>query len=236
MRKGDEHWIVKFDGVGELGAPQPAPQPYNRVEYAYAQMARLAGITMPEVEIFEQRGLAHLFVRRFDRIGGERLHMHSLGGMEHADYNQPGAYSYERLFRLILELNLGYEALEQAFRRACFNIAAVNQDDHVKNIAFLMDGEGRWRLAPAYDLTFARGAGFTRTHQMSFNGKRDGFAPEDLIVVGRAFGLNRNGRHAIDAVSSALAHWPKLAAEAGVAKKKADEIGKLHREFRIPSR
>ena len=229
VRKGDEHWIVKFDGVGELGAPQPAPQPYNRVEYAYAQMARLAGINMPEIEIFEERGLAHLLVRRFDRIGGERLHMHSLGGMEHVDYNQPGAYSYEQLFRLILELNLGYEALEQAFRRACFNIAAVNQDDHVKNISFLMDGEGRWQLAPAYDLTFARGVGFTRTHQMSLNGKRDGFTPEDLIAVGRGFGIKHDGRQAIDAVAGALAQWPRIAAKAGVAKKRVDEIGKLHR-------
>jgi serine/threonine-protein kinase HipA len=235
VRQGDEHWIVKFDGVGELGAPQPATQPYNRVEYAYAQMARLAGITMPEVEIFEERGLAHLLVQRFDRIGGKRLHMHSLGGMEHVDYNQPGAYSYEQLFRLILELNLGYEALDQAYRRACFNIAAVNQDDHVKNISFLMQDDGQWRLAPAYDLTFARGAGFTRTHQMVFNGKRDGFTLEDLIVAGRAFGLKRDGRQAIDAVAGALAQWPKVAADAGVRKNKTDEIGKLHRKFALPA-
>jgi serine/threonine-protein kinase HipA len=204
-------------------------------------MARLAGITMPKVKILEERGLAHLLVQRFDRVGSHRLHMHSLGGMEHVDYNQPGAYSYEQFLRLILDFNLGYEALEQGFRRACFNIMAVNQDDHVKNISFLMDGEGRWQLAPAYDLTFARGAGFTRTHQMTFSGKRDDFTQQDLVAVGQAFGLKRGGREAIDAVNDALASWSKLAVEAGVGKKRADEISKAHRKLtprvaRVPKR
>jgi serine/threonine-protein kinase HipA len=233
-RAGDEHCIIKFDGVGELGAPRPAPRPYNRVEHAYAQLARLAGIVVPETALLEERGFAHLVVRRFDREGKRRQHMHSLGGMEHADYNQPGAYSYEQLFRLILELNLGYAALDQAYRRACFNIAAVNQDDHVKNVAFLMDEEGRWGLAPAYDLTFARGAGFTRTHQMSFNGKRDGFSSEDLLAVARQFGLKHGGREALEAVSGAVAQWPRIAADAGVPKRTIQEIGKQHRKLGAP--
>ena len=97
--------------------------------------------------------------RRFDRMGDERLHMHSLGGMEHVDYNQPGAYSYEQFFRLIQLLELGYPTLEEGYRRAAFNIVTVNQDDHVKNLAFLMNEQGRWRLAPAYDLTHAHGTG-----------------------------------------------------------------------------
>lgn len=234
VRTGDEHWIVKFDGVGELGAPRPRPQPYNRIEYAYARMAGLAGIEISPVELLEERGLAHLMVRRFDRDRSGRLLLHSLGGMEHADYNAPGTYSYEQFFRLILELNLGYPALEQAFRRACFNIAAVNQDDHVKNISFLMGNDGLWRLAPAYDLTFARGAGFTRTHQMSLNGKRDDFTVGDLLAVARKFGIRKDGRAVMDEISAALAQWRKLATDAGVPRQKAEEIGKLHRVIRLP--
>ncbi|MGH7606070.1 MAG: type II toxin-antitoxin system HipA family toxin, partial [Gemmatimonadales bacterium] len=159
---GDEHWIIKFDGVGELDAPDPSPRPYNRIEYAYSRLARDAGIAMPETALIEERRCAHLMVQRFDRAGAARWHLHSLGGLHHVDYNSPGAFSYEQFLKTILQLGLGYPALEEGFRRAVFNVVGVNHDDHVKNISFLMDPPGVWRLAPAYDLTYARGAGFTR--------------------------------------------------------------------------
>ncbi len=161
-RRGDEEWLIKFDGVGEIGDPNPKPQPYNRIEYAYSRLAGAAGIEMAETRLMEEREYAHFMTRRFDRTDdGGRLHLHTLGGMEHVDYNVPGLYSYEQYFRLVLALGLGYPALEQAYRRACFNLLAVNQDDHVKNFSFLMDDRGQWRLSPAYDLTFVRGRNFT---------------------------------------------------------------------------
>ena len=144
------------------------------------------------------------------------MHMHTLGGMEHVDYNQPGAYSYEQFFRVVLDLELGYPALEETFRRAAFNIIAVNQDDHVKNLSFLMDEQGRWELAPAYDLTYAQGGGFTRRHQMSFAGKFDEFTFADLLRNGEQFGLRGGGRAVLEQIGSALEQWPTLAGEAGV--------------------
>jgi len=228
-RAGDEHWIIKFDGVGELDAPNPKPQPYNRVEYVYSLMAKDAGIEMEETNLLRERSYAHFMVRRFDREGAKKLHLHSLGGLDHADYNAPGTYSYEQFLRVILELQLGYPALEQAFRRICFNIIAVNQDDHVKNIAFLMDETGRWRLAPAFDMTFARGAGYTRQHQMSLGGKRDGFTSRDLVDLGKKFGIKHDGEPIIDNIRAALKNWDQLAKEWGVPPKNVTAIKALFR-------
>ncbi len=231
---GDQHWLIKFDGVGELGDPDPSPQPYNRVEYAYARLAQEAGIEMADTHLLEERGLAHFMTRRFDRSDGRRLHLHTLGGMEHVDYNVPGLYSYEQYFRRVLALELGYPALEQAFRRACFNLLAMNQDDHVKNFAFLMGESGRWRLSPAYDLTFVRGRGLTRRHQMSFAGKRDGFKASDLLAVGARFGLDRDGREILQEVGDALARWDDFARAAGVPEDRIRRIGGAFRLDCVP--
>jgi serine/threonine-protein kinase HipA len=231
-RPGDEPWIVKFDGVGEPDAPDPMPRPFGRIEYAYAVMARAAGLDVPETHLLRERRLAHFMVRRFDRTPDHgRLHLHTLGGMQHADYDAPGTFSYEQLLRTVLALGLGYPALEEAFRRMVFNVAAVNQDDHVKNVAFLMTPEGRWSLAPAYDLTFARGHGFTRYHQMTIAGTREGITRADLLAVGARFSIRKDGAEVIERVASALDRWPAAAREAGVPKKLVSEIGALHRRL-----
>jgi serine/threonine-protein kinase HipA len=140
------------------------------------------------------------------------------------DFNLPGQFSYEQFLRTLLALGLDYPTLEEAYRRAVFNIVAVNQDDHVKNISFLMDEQGMWRLAPAYDLTYARGSGYTRYHQMSLNGKRDGFAREDLLAVGATMGVRRDGRDVIDEVVAALSRWERYAGEALVPPGRIREI------------
>lgn len=223
-RVGDEQWIIKFDGVGEFGAPDPKPQPYNRIESAYAGIAKAAGVATPETALLEERRLAHFMVRRFDRAGKSRLHMHTLGGMQHVDYNQPGLFSYEQYLRTVLELNLGYPAIEEAFRRAVFNVAMVNQDDHVKNFAFLMDRTGAWALAPAYDLTYAKGHGFTRTHQMTLGGKAEGITKKDLLALGKEMGIKRDGAHVVEQVVDARGQWKRHAEEAGVSNDLTDRI------------
>ena len=232
---GDEQWLVKFDGVGELDAPDFTARPFNRIEYAYSRVAREAGIEMPEAELLEMPdGLAHFAVRRFDRVGERRLHMHSLGGVQHVDYDTPGAFSYEQYFRTVQSLvppATVYASVTDAFRRAVFNIAAVNQDDHVKNFGFLMDEQGAWQLSPAFDLTFARGMNYTRRHQMSLNGKRDDFVRDDLLAVGRRLRLARDGADIIEEVRAALTRWPLYASEAGVPKARIAEIGAAHRHL-----
>lgn len=221
---GDQHWIIKFDGVGELNAPDMQPQPHHRIEYAYARVARAAGIEMPETFLLRDGPLAHFMVRRFDRRGRMRLHMHTLGGMQHVDYNQPGLFSYEQYLRTALELDLGYPQLEQAFRRTVFNVAMVNQDDHVKNFAFLMDRAGVWSLAPAYDLTYAKGRGFTRRHQMTLAGKAESMTTKDIVELGGRMSVRKSGKDIVQQVVAARADWKRYAEEAEVPPALADRI------------
>lgn len=229
MEPGDESWLIKFDGVGEMERPNPHSQPFNRIEYAYHAMAREAGIVVPEARLLEERGLAHFMSRRFDRNGESRLHLHSLAGMEHSDFNNPASYSYEQYLRLVLTLAMPPAATIEAFRRAVFNIVAVNQDDHTKNLSFLMDRAGTRSLSPAYDLTFAHGSGFTRQHQMTLNGKTADFVRADLLSLGARFGLKQDGAPVIERVIDAVSDWPRHAAAAGVAAEQLTAIGAQHR-------
>jgi serine/threonine-protein kinase HipA len=239
LREGDEHWIIKFDGVPPAGADLTTgsggagePQPYMRIEYAYSLVARRAGLVLPETHLLRERDFAHFMARRFDRDGNLRLHQHTLGGMLHIDYNIPGAASYEVYLRTVLRLGLSHDALEEAYRRAVFNVAAVNQDDHVKNLSFLMDGQGSWALSPAYDVTYARGHGWTRNHQMTVRGKREGITREDLLLLGREFGLGRRAAGIVDEVAAALDGWEGAAEEAGVPAHWVRRIREEIRELR----
>lgn len=207
--------ILKFDGVGD-GASRDSlgePQPYNRIEAAYASMAKDCGVDAAEVTLLEDDGHAHLLVRRFDREGErhqERIHQHTLGGLLHVDYNEPGASSYEEYFRAILRLGMPYAALEQGFRRMVFNLFAVNQDDHVKNLSFQMDRTGKWRLAPAYDLTFAKGRGFTARHQMRVADRTEGFTRADLLAVATSFDVDRPEK-ILDRTREVVRDFPRYA-------------------------
>lgn len=218
-REGEEAWLIKFDGVGSANVVDNKAKPFNRIEYTYALLARQLKIEMADVGFLEDAdtGMFHFMTRRFDRQGTEKYHMHSLAGMTHVDYNRPQAYSYEAWFRLILELKLDYPALEQAYRRMLFNVVGRNQDDHVKNFAFLMrDASSGWELAPAYDLTFAAGSNYTRMHQMLIAGKGDNFTADELIEIGAKFDI-RHPRAILQETIDAFAAWPALARQYGVA-------------------
>jgi serine/threonine-protein kinase HipA len=226
---GFEHWLLKFDGVrGNRDKELEDPAGYGAIEFAYHRMASSAGIEMPECRLLEENGRRHFMAKRFDRLeGGARLHMQSLGGLAHHDYNQAGAYSYEQAFGVLRELRLPMAAVEQQFRRMAFNIVARNQDDHVKNIAFLMDREGRWSLAPAFDVTYSFNPSgmWTATHQMTMNGKRDGFTREDFRACGRTASMRRGRADAIiDEVIEAVMRWPEFADLAQVSPAQRDSI------------
>ena len=170
--------------------------------------------------------------RRFDRLaGGKKLHYQSLCGIAHYDFNMPGTYSYEQALNVIKRLGLGYNALEEMYRRAAFNICARNQDDHAKNIGFLMDKRGVWTLAPAFDMTYAYNpqGTWTGTHQMTFNGKRSGFKLDDFKAVAKFAGL-KQGRYKkiLAEVEDAVMQWKKFAKQNGVPIKIARAIAGVH--------
>jgi serine/threonine-protein kinase HipA len=232
----DEQWLIKFDGVtggagGHLAVKQFAPGPFGRIEYVYSLMVSAAGIEMTESHLLRERELAHFMTKRFDRDGDQRIHMHSLGGLLHADYAIRQIRSYEDCFRTIRLLGMGQTAVEQAFRRMVFNIAARNQDDHVKNIAFLMAPDGKWRLAPAFDVTWAYGGTWSTTHQMTARGKDDDFTREDLLAVGRAFDVSANGAHVLDEVETALGLWEPEARATGLDSEWITRIESTFRHF-----
>jgi serine/threonine-protein kinase HipA len=223
---GDVPSVLKFDGVGDADhrTELVTPLPFNRVEAAYAAMARDAGLDMAEVTILEgDGGYAHLLVRRFDLVDGRRLHQHTLGGLLHLDYNDAGASSYEEYLRTALTLGLPPAAILEAYRRMVFNVVAVNQDDHVKNLSFHLHPDGHWSLTPAYDVTFAKGMGFTSQHQMRVADKRAGITRDDLLGVGEQFAIKGAGKlvaHAIDTVRG----WPAYAADTAVPAGARDRI------------
>jgi serine/threonine-protein kinase HipA len=238
VEPGFEHWLLKFDGVADSSRDIGTPDGYGAIELAYARMAVAAGIEMSECRLLEENGRRHFMTRRFDRLGdGSRLHMQSLGALAHLDFNQAGANSYEGAFLAIRRLGLPMAAVEQQFRRMAFNVVARNQDDHVKNIAFLMDRSGEWRLSPAFDLTYAFNPSGTWTarHQMSLNGKVDGFTIEDFRQVGRTAAMKRGRAERILAeVQGAAREWPAHAAGAGVEEERAEAIARQLR-LELPS-
>lgn len=218
---GFDYWLLKFDGVrGNKDKELTDPQGYGAVEYAYALMAMAAGVAVAECRLLEEGGRRHFMTKRFDRLpGGGKLHMQSLAALAHYDFNDQNAWSYEQALFVMRRLGLPMEALEEQFRRMAFNIIARNQDDHVKNIAFLMDRAGAWRLSPAFDITWSYNpdGDWTARHQMSMNGKRDDFTLEDFEACAQTASLNRNRvRTILKEVRAAVADWPRFAQAAGV--------------------
>jgi serine/threonine-protein kinase HipA len=227
--KGFEPWILKFDGVKDASLGDP--EGFGRVEYAYHKMAVDAGIEMSECRLLKEGNRAHFMTRRFDRdADGGKVHVQSLCAIAHLDFNAAGEHGYEQAFAVIQRLKLGYPALHQMYRRMVFNVVARNQDDHTRNIAFLMDKRGAWRLSPAFDVIWAHnpGGSWTNLHQMSVNGKRDGFMRSDLTSVARQYGI-KNAAGIIDAAIDVVSGWSEYAGEAGVKPDMVTAIGATHR-------
>lgn len=209
---GYGYWLIKLDGVTNkiLGDPEH----YGEIEYIHYLMAKAAGINMTECRLLRENGRAHFMTRRFDRTPHGKLHLQTLCGIAHYDFNMLHAYSYEQAFGIMRRLRLTYPEAEEFYRRMVFNVVARNQDDHTKNTSFLMNRKGEWRLSPAYDMSWAYNpnGGWTGTHQMSINNKWDHITREDLLQVAYEMNVKRAGK-IIDQVVEAVSQWPKLAKE-----------------------
>ncbi len=229
--EGYVHWLLKFDEIDN--EEHASSKQIGRIEYAYSEMAYKAGINMMECRLLHDNDRAHFMTQRFDRVDGNtKIHVVTFAGMIHADRDPPGQVGYERLFQTIRDLGLPQSDLTEMYRRMVFNICARNQDDHTKNHAFLMFGDGNWQLAPAYDLCFSYRPGnpFIERHQMSCNGKRDDFLLEDLLAAAKAADV-KNPKTIIEDVQSAMQHWAEQAEKVGIDEEHASLIGKLHRTF-----
>jgi serine/threonine-protein kinase HipA len=215
LDKDFDYWLVKFDGVSKNGDHNLEDEPeYTLIEYAYYLMAKKAGIEMSKCTILADSDCNHFMTKRFDRIDGDKVHMQSLGAILHIDYNLPGMCSYERAALAAKEIGCPSSDIEQFFRRMVYNVLAVNQDDHVKNISFLMNRKGVWSLSPAYDITFAYNQEnkWLKTHQMSINGKTSDITKEDMIKCGKSMDLaTAKCGKIIEEVYSSVKEFEKIA-------------------------
>lgn len=234
---GFEHWLLKFDGVDTDRSRETtftSGRSYGIVEFAYHLMATAAGVEMSECRLLPEGPRTHFMTRRFDRTAdGSKLHLLSLCGLAHLDFNAAGANGYEQYLQVVRELGLGPDALDQAFRRVVFNVAGVNRDDHTKNLAFLCDPTGRWSLAPAFDVSYAYNpaGAWTARHQMTVGGKAEGIGRADLEALADRFAVP-GYPSVIDEVLTAVAGWSAFAEQAGLDEQRTEAIGADLARFR----
>ncbi len=188
LKESFEHYLIKFDIANDDGASSD----YTKLEYLYMSMAKEVGIDIPKIELLSHGNLAHYLIKRFDRINGETLHLHSVAGLTHTNFNIPMHYSYDELLRLTRYLTGSQKAVNEQFQRMIFNLVGRNQDDHAKNFAFTMDKNGIWNLSPAYDITYSNGAGYTKNHQISLNGKTNDFTLKDILGLAKKHSIKEN--------------------------------------------
>ena len=214
--KGFTQWIIKFDGVHDSQFGETYG--YGRVEMAYSLMARDCGIEMTECRLLEEGERAHFMTRRFDRVPGEgKIHVQSWCAINHVDFQEVGAHSYEGLFQTMRALILPYPQAEQLFRRMVFNVIARNCDDHAKNFSFMMDKQGDWKLAPAFDVchAFRPGSIWVSRQSLTINGKRENFRMDDLLQVARQMNIKKAAQ-IISGIRDVVNKWPAYAGQAGV--------------------
>ena len=231
LDKDYDYWLMKFDNVSKNGdhGVEDIPE-YTLIEYAYYKMAIDAGIKMNECRIYSNNGENHFMTKRFDRVNGKKIHMQSLGAMAHISYKEPGLCSYEMAAGYMRDVKLPMTDIEQFYSRMVFNCLAVNQDDHVKNISFLMDRNGEWRLSPAYDITFSYDTTnkWLSAHQMTINGKKREISLSDILEVGKKMGIKK--KKCIDIISKisiVTSNFEKYADAANIREKTYVEIRKV---------
>lgn len=216
-----EHWIIKFPSSVDL------PDIAN-IEFAYYRMAIHAGIAMSSCELFQGESGNHYFgTKRFDRIGNNRLHLHSASGIMHDDHRY-SQLDYGHIMDCAFQLEKSVQAHEKVFRLAAFNVYSHNRDDHSKNFAFLMDQKGQWRFSPAYDLTFSSSS--YGMHSTMIAGESQNPGKGQLLKLAETFGL-KNPVRIIEEVKETISQWEKFAKEAGVTKASSTIISKTIRQL-----
>lgn len=222
--EGFDYYLIKLDGVtAEAGFRET--QNFGRLEYSFYRLVKECGIEMSDCSLIKENGRAHFLTKRFDRQNGEKIHMQTLCGIAHYDYRNPRSYSYEQAFNVMRALRLPYSQAQEMYRRLVFNVVIRNQDDHTKNISFLMDRQGKWTLSPAYDMGFAYNpnGGWTAQHQMSINGKFDDITRQDLLEFAKRNNI-KEATEIIDRIAEVSSRWPLLARECEVPQPMIDAI------------
>lgn len=227
LKKDFEHYLIKFDIAKDDGSSSD----YTKLEYLYMDMARQIGMDVPKIELLSHGNLAHYLIKRFDRVDGEALHLHSVAGLTHTNFNIPMHYSYDKLLRLTRYLTGSQQAVNEQFKRMIFNIVGRNQDDHAKNFAFTMDKNGIWNLSPIYDITYSNGAGYTKNHQFSLNGKTNNFIQKDILQLAKKHSIKEaNAKEYIEQVVEVFSKFKNKANELDI---KRQTINRIYKELKL---
>ena len=214
LQPGFAHWMIKFPSSQDA-------RDVGAIEYAYSLMAKDASVEMPDTHLFRTKKNTCFGTRRFDRDGDARMHMHSLGGLIHADHRSP-SLDYDMVLRATRALTRNIQDAERAYALACFNVLAHNRDDHVKNFSYLLNARNEWMFAPAYDLIFSYGPGGEQSMLVMGEGRNPGMA--QLEALGRQHGI-KNAPEILGRVKEAVANWPRYAEQAEVSRKSSQDIG-----------
>jgi len=231
LPEGYEHYLIKFDGV-DANNDACDPQGYSNIEYAYFLMAREAGIDIMDCYLLEEGKRQHFITKRFDRQNNQKIHVQTLCALTGIDFNVFQSGHYRDYFSAIVNLNLSIREKEEAFRRMVFNVLSYNCDDHTKNFSFLMDSNGRWSLAPAYDLTHAYNErnpnAWTKEHNLLINGgitKGLFISLEDMMIESQILELPQKNRvEIVQQVVQSVSQWAEFAEMANVSKAKKSTI------------
>lgn len=227
LKESFEHYLIKFDIANDDGSSSD----YTKLEYLYMSMAKEVGIDVPKIELLSHGNLAHYLIKRFDRINGEALHLHSVAGLTHTNFNIPMHYSYDELLRLTRYLTGSQKAVNEQFRRMIFNLVGRNQDDHAKNFAFTMDTKGIWNLSPAYDITYSNGSGYTKNHQLSLNGKTNDFTIKDVLGLAKKHSIKESvAKEYLEQIIEVFSGFKN---RAGALDVKEKTILRIEKEFRV---
>lgn len=222
LKESFEHYLIKFDIANDDGTSSD----YTKLEYLYMSMAKEVGIDVPKIELLSHGNLVHYLIKRFDRINGEALHLHSVAGLTHTNFNIPMHYSYDELLRLTRYLTGSQKAVNEQFQRMIFNLVGRNQDDHAKNFAFTMDTNGIWNLSPAYDITYSNGAGYTKNHQLSLNGKTNDFTIKDILGLAKKHSIKESvAKEYLEQIIEVFSGFKNRAGELDIRGKTIQRIG-----------
>lgn len=207
--------IVKYDDTQDGDENKST---YSKLEYIYYLLAKESGINMMECYLLESNNKHHFVTKRFDIDKGNKLHVHSLAGLLHVDYNIPRTVGYEELLRVAVKLG-ATQSLKQLFLQMLFNYMFVNQDDHARNFSFMCSSDYKWKSTPAYDITFAKGVKQTREHQLSLNGKAlSQITLQDVVSLATEFSIE------LEFVSDSITKMKAL---------RNEELPKLMQEYQV---
>ena len=227
LKKDFDHYLIKFDIQKNDGRSSD----YTKLEYIYMNMAKEVGIDVPKIELLTHGNLAHYLIKRFDRVNSEALHLHSVAGLTHTNFNIPMHYSYDELLRLTRYLTGSQQDVNEQFKRMIFNIVGRNQDDHAKNFAFMMNKNGIWNLSPAFDITYSNGTGYTKNHQLSLNGKTNNFTLNDILQLAKKHSIKENiAKEYLEQIVEVFSKFKKKAKEIDVNEQ---TYNRIYNELRL---